>query len=90
MKALQESKRKDVKLLVGGGGSKQIVKKVLDGDPVVPLTVTYPPRMIAVGIEHAVAGARKQPLTAEKRVVIPSEIVDRSNAARFYFPDSAY
>lgn len=52
--------------------------------------MTYPPRMIAVGIDHAVAGARKQPLTKEKRVVIPSEIVDKSNAAKYYFPDSAY
>ena len=90
LKAWQESKRNDIKLIVGGGGGKQIVKKILDGDPVVPLTVTYPPRMIAVGIDHAVAGARKQPLTKEKRVVIPSEIVDKSNAAKFYFPDSAY
>lgn len=90
LKAWQESKRKDIRLIVGGGGSKQIVKKVLDNDPVVPLTVTYPPRMIAVGIDHAVAGARKQPLTTEKRVVIPSEIVDRHNAGQFYFPDSAY
>ncbi len=90
LKAWQESKRKDIKLIVGGGGSKQIVKKILDNDPVVQLTVTYPPRMIAVGVDHAVAGARKQPLTAEKRVVIPSEIVDKNNAKQFYFPDSAY
>ena len=69
------------------GGSR---RKILDGDPVIPLTVTYPPRMIAVGIEHAVAGAKKQPKTTEKRVIIPSEIVDKSNAKQFYFPDSAY
>ena len=90
LKAWRESKRSDIKLIVGGGGGKQIVKRILDGDPVVPLTVTYPPRMIAVGVDYAVAGARKQPLTTEKRVVIPSEIVDKSNAAKFYFPDSAY
>ena len=90
LKAWQESKRSDIKLIVGGGGSKQIVKRILDGDPVVPLTVTYPPRMIAVGVDYAVAGARKQPLTTEKRVVIPSEIVDKTNASKFYFPDSAY
>lgn len=90
LKAWQESKRSDIKLIVGGGGSKQIVKRILDGDPVVPLTVTYPPRMIAVGVDYAVAGARKQPLTTEERVVIPSEIVDKTNASKFYFPDSAY
>ena len=90
LKAWRESKRSDIKLIVGGGGGKQIVKRILDGDPVVPLTVTYPPRMIAVGVDYAVSGARKQPLTTEKRVVIPSEIVDKSNAAKFYFPDSAY
>ena len=90
LKAYQESNRKDIREIVGGGGNKLVVKKILDGDPVIPLTVTYPPRMIAVGIEHAVAGAKKQPKTTEKRVIIPSEIVDKSNAKQFYFPDSAY
>ena len=70
--------------------NKLVVKKILDGDPVIPLTVTYPPKMIAIGIDHAVAGAKKQPLTTRKRVIIPSEIVDKSNAKQFYFPDSAY
>lgn len=90
LKAYQESGRKDIKLIVGGGGNKLVVKKILDGDPVIPLTVTYPPKMIAIGIDHAVAGAKKQPLTTRKRVIIPSEIVDKSNAKQFYFPDSAY
>ena len=90
LKAYQESKRKDIRLIVGGGGSKLVIKKILDGDPVIPLTVTYPPKMIAEGVKYAVAGARKQPLTQEKKVTIPSEIVNRKNAKRYFFPDSAY
>ena len=90
LKAYQESRRKDIRLIVGGGGSKLVIKKILDGDPVIPLTVTYPPKMIAEGVKYAVAAAKKQPLTREKKVTIPSEIVNRQNAKQYYFPDSAY
>ena len=51
LKAYEESGRKDIKLMIGGGGAKSVVKKVLDRDPLVPFNVTYPPRMIAYGVE---------------------------------------
>ena len=43
--------------ILGGGGMKQIVKRVMDRDPMFPADVTYPPGMIAAGIALAAAGA---------------------------------
>lgn len=85
LKAYEKSGRTDVKLMVGGGGSKTIVKRVLDGDQLVRLTVTYPPKMIYDAALMAVE--KKAP---QKKVVIPAEIVVKENAADFYYPDSRY
>ena len=90
LKAYSESKRKDVKFFIGGGGAKAIVKRVLDKDPLVPVNVTYPPRMIAHGIEYAVAAAKGKPTAKGKRVVIPAEVITPANAKYFYQPNSPY
>ena len=88
-KAYEESGRKDLRILLGGGGSKAVVKMILDGDPLVTQTVTYPPKMIYVAAQEAakiVAGETP----AEARIVVPAEVIDASNAADNYFPESAY
>ncbi|WP_294481249.1 substrate-binding domain-containing protein [uncultured Victivallis sp.] len=90
LKALEESKRQDVKLMLGGGGAKAIVKRVLDRDPVVRMTVTYPPKMIEIGIESAIAGLKNGGKAKEAKIVIPSEVVTPENASEYYFPDSIY
>ncbi len=92
LKAYEESGRTDVKAMIGGGGSKYIVKKIMDKDPVVKATVTYSPRMVEVGVEKALEGLRngKQPKDGLKETLIPSEIVVPENAAEFYFEDSVY
>ncbi len=90
LKAYAESKRKDVKFFIGGGGAKAIVKRVLDKDPLVPVNVTYPPRMIAYGIEFAVAAAKGKPTAKSKREVIPAEVITPANAKYFYQPNSPY
>ena len=90
LKAYAESKRKDVKFFIGGGGAKAIVKRVLDKDPLVPVNVTYPPRMIAYGIEFAVAAAKGKPTAKSRREVIPAEVITPANAKYFYQPNSPY
>ena len=89
LKAYAESGRKDVKFFLGGGGSKAIIKHVLAGDTLVPVTVTYPPKMIFEGVriavEHLLTGKSFPP-----EIVIPSDLVTKANAAEFYYPDSIY
>ena len=94
LKAYEKSKRTDVKAMLGGGGSKIMVKKILDGDPLVKATVTYSPAMIKVGIEKAIAHHRAvkagTPEDGKKETLIPSEIVVKDTAAKYYFPESVY
>lgn len=90
LKAYEESGRRDIKLMIGGGGSKTVVRKVLDKDPLVPFNVTYPPRMIAYGVEYAVAHLKGKPKTGEKRVTIPADVITPKNAKFFYYPNSIY
>ena len=74
---------------------KDIVKRVMDKDPMFPADITYPPSMIATGIELAstvLVGGKK----AEKLQFMPShmmidiELITPENAKRFYFPKSVY
>ena len=90
LKAYAESKRKDIQFFIGGGGAKAIVKRVLDKDPLVPVNVTYPPRMIAYGIEFAAAAAKGKPTAKSNREVIPADVITPANAKYFYQPNSPY
>lgn len=87
--AYEESGRSDIKFFFGGGGSKRIIKRVIDGDPLVRATVTYPPKMIYEGVSLAVQHL-KEGKTFPKEIVIPSELVTKENAAEHYYPDSIY
>jgi len=81
---------------MGGAGSKAVYQMIMNKDPLVRATVTYHPSMIADGIQYAVdvATGKKSadfatassPIT----VVIPSELVDISNVAAHYNPDSSF
>ncbi|MBR2364125.1 MAG: ribose ABC transporter substrate-binding protein, partial [Lentisphaeria bacterium] len=90
LKAYEESKRKDVKLFIGGGGAKLIIKKIVDKDPLIPVNVTYPPRMIAYGMEYTIEKILGKKEIKEKKIIIPAEVITRENASTFYFPDSIY
>ena len=89
VQAYKESGRTDIKFFLGGGGSKRIIKMILDNDPLVHATVTYPPKMVHEGVRLAVERLTKG-TTFPKEIVIPSEIVTRKNAEAFYYPDGIY
>jgi len=96
LQAIKESGRKDIKIALGGAGSKIMVKKVMDGDPLVKADVTYPPSMIATGISLAVDGVQNRSLAGfyqkklPSKVILSSEPVTRENAKDYYVPDSVY
>ncbi|MDR1613757.1 MAG: ABC transporter substrate-binding protein [Planctomycetota bacterium] len=89
MQAYEESGRKDVKLVLGGAGSKDIIKMIIDGDPLVRGTATYPPKMIYDGVElaaeHLLSGK-----AIDKVVIAPSIMVTKTNAKDYYYPDSPF
>ena len=90
LKAYEESGRSDVKCFIGSGGNKLINKKVLDRDPLIPVNVTYPPKMIYVGVEEAIAALNGATDGLPKKVVVPADVITPENAAEFYFPESIY
>ncbi len=94
MQAIKESGRTEIKTVLGGAGSKDIIKMIIDENPVVRSTVTYSPSMVASGIALAVAGVKGETLGnmyhKPTRVILGAELVVKDNAKDFYFPDAAF
>jgi len=93
-KALKEAGRTDVKFILGGAGMKDIVKRVMDGDPMFPANVTYPPAMIKDGMDRILAdlgsGKKRAEPFKQEEVTIKLDLITKENAEKFYFPDSIY
>lgn len=94
MQAIKESGRTDIKTVLGGAGSKDIIKMIMDGDKVVRSTVTYNPSMVASAIVFAVAGVKGETVGSlyhkPSRVIIGADLVTPENAKDYYYPDSAF
>lgn len=96
LQAYKESGRDDIDLFLGGAGAKDIVKMVMEGDPLVRADVTYPPSMIATAISLAVKGIQNIPLDGfyqmkiPSRVILASELIVPENAKDYYYPDSVF
>jgi len=96
LQAYRESGRKDIKLMIGGAGSKQMIKRVMDGDPLVQADVTYPPSMIYPAINLAVLGVRGQNLPGfiqkklPSEIIISAELINKANAKQYYDPNSMF
>jgi ribose transport system substrate-binding protein len=88
-KAIEQAKRTDVKMVIGGAGSKDYVKKVLDGDKMVTADVTYSPSMIADAMKLT-ADARVKGAPVAATTIIPSILITKENASKYYFPDSPF
>ena len=88
-KAIEQAKRSDVKLVLGGAGSKEYIKKVMDGDKLVTADVTYSPSMIADAM-RLTAAARAKGESVPEKTIIPSVLITKENAKKYYFPDSPF
>lgn len=87
--AIEAAGRSDIKFVLGGAGMKEMVKRTMDGDAMIPANVTYPPSMIATAIEVTAVG-QVSPAPVSGRFVIGSVLITPENAADFYFPDSPF
>ena len=96
MQAYKESGRDDMGLFLGGAGSKDIIKMIMDGDPLIKADVTYPPSMAATAVSTAVMGLRGQALDGfyqskiPSKIILAAELITPENAADYYEPDSIY
>ncbi|WP_244480421.1 substrate-binding domain-containing protein [Rhizobium sp. Root1220] len=89
LEAIKESGRKEIKYALGGNGMKEIIKKVIDGDPVTPVETPYPPSMIKTALYMTVANlVGHAPVRGAVKLDAP--LITKDNAAEYYFPDSPF
>jgi ribose transport system substrate-binding protein len=89
LEAIKQANRTDIKFVVGGAGMKDMVKKVMDGDKMIPVDVLYPPAMIAVAMDLTAANLYAQ-LPVRGRYILDATLVTKDNAKEFYYPDSPF
>ncbi|WP_292053903.1 MULTISPECIES: substrate-binding domain-containing protein [unclassified Martelella] len=89
LQAIEQSGRDDIQYVIGGAGSKDMIKKVMDGDSMIPVDVLYPPAMIGTAMELTVAGLMDQVPVAGS-YILDATLVTPDNAEDYYFPDSPY
>ena len=89
LKAIDQAKRTDVKEVFGGAGSKEAVKRIMDGDKLVKADVSYSPKFIYDAIKLT-AEARLKGDKLPPTTIIPSVLITKDNAKQFYFPNSPF
>jgi len=89
MEAVKQAKREKEMFIVGGAGMKGIIKRVMEGDPLIPVDVLYPPAMIATAMDVTVARFMSNgPVSG--RYILGSPLITKENAKSYYFPDSPF
>lgn len=89
LQAIEQAKRTDIKYVVGGAGSKDMIKKVMDGDKMIPVDVLYPPAMVATAMQLTAANFYDQ-VPVRGTYILDATLVTKDNAKNFYFPDSPF
>jgi ribose transport system substrate-binding protein len=89
IKAIDQARRSDIKIVFGGAGSKGMVKNVMDGAPLIKADVSYSPKFIYDAIKLT-AEARLKGEKLPATTIIPSVLITKENAQQFYFPDSPF
>ncbi len=90
LKAIDQAKRSDIKIVFGGAGAKGMVKTLMDGkDPRIQANVSYSPKFIYDAIKLT-AEARLKGDKLPATTIIPSVLITKDNAKDFYFPDSPF
>ncbi len=89
LEAIKQAKRTDIKFVVGGAGMKEMVKKVMDGDPMIPVDVLYSPSMVAVAMDITAAGLENH-LPVRGSYILNATLITKENAKDFYFKDSPF
>ena len=90
LKAIDQAKRTDIKLVFGGAGAKGMIKELMDGkDPRIQANVSYSPKFIYDAIKLT-AEARLKGEKLPPKTIIPSVLITKDTAKDFYWPDSPF
>ena len=89
LEAIKQGKRDDIKFVVGGAGMKDMVKRVMDGDKMIPVDVLYPPAMIGTAMALTAAQFYDQ-VPVRGTFIVGAPLITKDNAKEYYFPDSPF
>ena len=89
LQAIEQAGRTDIQYVVAGAGSKEMIKKVMDGDKMIPVDVVYPPAMVGTAMELTAAAIFNQ-VPVHGTYTLDATLVTKENAANYYFPDSPF
>ena len=89
LQAIEQAKRTDIKYVIGGAGSKDMIKRVMDGDPMMPVDVLYPPAMVGTAMEMAAAALYGQ-VPVRGTYTLDATLITKDNAKDYYFADSPF
>jgi ribose transport system substrate-binding protein len=89
LEAIKQANRTDIQYMIAGAGMKEMVKRVMDGDTMIPVDVLYPPAMVGTAIELTVA-ALVDHVPVRGSYILDATLITKENAAEFYFPDSPF
>ncbi len=90
LQAIEQAKRTDIQYVVAGAGSKDMVKKVMDGDKMIPVDVLYPPAMVGTAMEMTAAAISTTRFRFTAATSSTRRSITKDNAKDFYFPDSPF
>lgn len=89
IEAVKQAGRAEELFIVGGGGMKDIVERVMNRDRLTPVTVSYPPAMISSAIEVvAMYFVGQAPVAGE--YLLDAPLIHPDNAQQHFFPDSPF
>lgn len=89
IEALNQADRTDEMFVVGGAGMKEMIRRVMEGDDLVPVDVLYPPAMIATAMQIT-AQNFAYPAPILGTYILDATLITQENAEDFYFPDSPF
>lgn len=89
LQAIEQAGRTDIQYVVAGAGSKDMIKKVMDGDKMIPVDVLYPPAMVGTAMELTAAAVFNN-VPVHGTYVLDATLITPENAANYYFPDSPF
>jgi ribose transport system substrate-binding protein len=68
---------------------KEMIKKVMDGDAMIPVDVLYPPAMVAVAMDLT-ALSLEENMPVRGNYILDATLVTKDNAKDFYYKDSPF
>lgn len=89
LQAIEQAGRTDIQYVIAGAGSKEMIKRVMDGNKMIPVDVLYPPAMVGTALELTAAAIFDQ-VPVHGTYTLDATLITKENAANYYFPDSPF